>query len=59
MKTMIWKIRFALHIRRLVRAPWKACWDMAGSNLEMVNGDISECPAEMAEEERDAWLACC
>ncbi len=58
MKTLIWKIRFSLTIRRLVCAPWRACWMMAGSNLEMLNGDTSECPKVAAEDEREAWLTC-
>lgn len=56
MKQFIWKIRFALAIRRLLQIPWKWCWDAAGSWLEMLNGDTSECPVECAEEERDTWL---
>lgn len=59
--SIVWKAQFAWHARKLIRAPWWACWQMAAANLEdNLNGDTSECSArEMAEEERDAWLSCC
>jgi hypothetical protein len=59
MKTLIWKIRYALEIRKLCGVSLLAGWDMAGSTLEMFGGDTEECtPKEAAEEERDEWIQC-
>ena len=57
MKTIIWKIRYAFAIRRLLCIPWHLSWDMAGSGLENINGDTSECPLLAAQDERDEWAA--
>lgn len=46
-------------MRRLLLAPWKVCWDAAGSWLELLNGDTSECPKGCAYEEYEAWAADC
>lgn len=58
LKTFIWKIRYIIAIRRLLRIPYRWCWENAGSALENINGDISECPIECANDERDEWVAC-
>jgi hypothetical protein len=39
--------------------PWLRCWDIAGSQLESVRYDLTECPIEAAEYERDCWAADC
>lgn len=57
MKTIIWKIRFSIELRRILRLPWGWCWDSAGSWVEMLKGDLSECPKGCAEEEFDSWRA--
>ncbi len=61
MKKLIWKLRYTIEFRRLVRAPWRMCWQHADAALtDIFNGDPSECdPITAAEEERDEWLACC
>lgn len=56
MKTLIWKIRYALGIRKLLCLNWRTCWDMAGSGLENVNGDTSESPKECADDEYQQWV---
>lgn len=60
MKTAIWKIRYALEIRKLLRLPPLMCWQMAGSAVESYGDDIDIwSPKQAAEEERDAWAASC
>jgi hypothetical protein len=60
MKTFIWKLRYAVEIRRLIRFPWWICWDMAGATVENLRDEIDHVtPKEAAEEERDECLACC
>jgi hypothetical protein len=60
MKTIIWKIKYTLEIRKLCGVSLLVGWDMAGSTLEeMFDGDTEECtPKEAAEEERDEWIRC-
>lgn len=55
MKTLIWKLRFCLEIRRLLRLSWLMCWQTAEANLEMLGDDLSECPVQAANDEFDAW----
>ena len=59
MEKLIWKLRFTIHARKLLRVSWRGGWDMAESDLENINGDLSECPKSAAEDERDAWRECC
>jgi hypothetical protein len=55
MKTLIWKIRFAVAIRRLLALSWCLSWQMAGNAVESLGADIDIwSPEESAEEERDA-----
>ncbi len=56
MKTLLWKIRYAIYMRKLTRMPWRECWEYAGSWLEMVNGDLTEAePYQAVEEEMYHW----
>jgi hypothetical protein len=56
MKTLLWKLRYTLAMRRVARMPWLMCWDHAGAWLEMVNGDITEAtPAAAVAEEISRW----
>jgi hypothetical protein len=56
MKTLLWKLRYAIAMRRAALLPWLTCWDFAGSWLEMVNGDLSEAaPADAVAEEISRW----
>lgn len=59
MKTLIWKLRFTIAARRLLRVSWAICWDIAGANLESLRGDTTECPLSMAQEEHYAWAHEC
>ena len=60
MKTLIWKFKYTLAIRKLVGVSLLVGWDMAGSTVEMLGEDIDHVsPQTAAEEERDEWLACC
>lgn len=60
MKTLIWKIRYAIAIRRLLCLSPLMCWQMAGSAIESCGDDIDIwSPEDIAEEERDAWIASC
>jgi hypothetical protein len=60
MKTFIWKIRYALEIRHLLKLSLIMSWQMAGSAVESIGDDIDICsPKQAAEDERDEWLACC
>jgi len=61
MKTLIWKLRYAYHARKLLCLPWLMAWDMAGATVEAFEDDIADgdlSPKEAAENERDEWLAC-
>ncbi|HEY0551339.1 MAG TPA: hypothetical protein VGF13_17170 [Verrucomicrobiae bacterium] len=59
MKRFLWKFRCARRVRQLMALPWLRCWDIAGSQLESVRYDLTECPIEAAEYERDCWAADC
>lgn len=62
MKTLIWKIRYALEVRKLCGVSLLVGWDMAGSTVESYASDIADgllSPKDAAEEERDAWAASC
>jgi len=59
MKVLIWKIKYVIAIRRLLRTPIRVSWDMAGSTIESMGSDIDiYTPQEAAEAERDEWIAC-
>lgn len=59
MKTIIWKIRYMLAIRRLVGVSFRIGWNMAGGTVESLGDDLENCtPLEAAEAERDEWIVC-
>jgi len=62
MKTLLWKIRYALHARRLLGVSFFVGFEMAGSVVECFASDIADgslTPLEAAENERDEWAASC
>ena len=60
MKTLLWKIKYTLEARKLLRVSLSLGWEMAGSTVEMLGDDINHVsPKQAAEDERDEWLACC
>lgn len=54
MKTLIWKLRFCLALRRLLRCSWGMCWYIAGLYIDQ-NSDLYKCPIECAKAEYDSW----
>ena len=54
-KTFIWKIRFCLKIRKLLKLTWGMSWQTANANFEMLENDLNECPIKAAQDEYDAW----
>lgn len=58
MKRIIWKIRYARELRRLLKLPWMLCFETAGIALEELKYDLSENPKDAAYDEYDAWLQC-
>ena len=60
MKTIIWKIRYALEVRKLLGVTLRMGWEMAGSAVESMGDDINIwSPKDAAEDERDAWASSC
>lgn len=57
MSTIIWRIRFAVRLRKLLSLPWRDCWDYSASWLEINHHDLSESPTECAEAEFEEWCA--
>lgn len=58
MKKLIWKIKYAIEMRRVAKLPCLVSWDFAGSFLEMTDGDLDECdPVEAVETEISYWDA--
>jgi len=55
MKSLLWKIRYTIRIRRRACLPWRVAWEFSSSALENVNGDTSECPIQAVEDEFDCW----
>lgn len=53
----VWKVRYAQELRRLLKLEWRMCWYSAGEALAMVDGDLTECPLDMAQNEFDEWRA--
>ncbi len=56
MKKLLWKIRFTVRFCHLTAMPLRYGWLVAGSWMEMLNGDTSENPAECAEDEVEEGL---
>jgi hypothetical protein len=60
MKTLIWKLKYTLAIRKLVGVSLLTGWEQAGTTVEILGDDINHVsPQQAAEEERDEWLAYC
>ena len=55
MKTFIWKFRCARHFRRIAFVSWHLAWQVAEAQMEMVKGDVTECPIEAARSEFEQW----
>jgi len=63
MKTLLWKIKYTLEVRKLLGVSLRMGWDMAGSTVESFASDIADgslTPKEAAENERNEWAnSCC
>ena len=62
MKNLLWKIRYVIEIRKLLRTPLGLSWEMACWTVEVHASDIQDgslTPRQAAEEERDEWARCC
>ncbi len=59
MSVIIWKIKYAFEIRRLLKVSLLTGYDMAGATVECYASDIADgnlTPKQASEEERDEWL---
>jgi len=61
MKKLIWKIRYAYHHNRILKAGYRLAWGEGKATLEdNFNGDTSECdPIEAVDDTVDTWRQCC
>lgn len=58
MRTLLWKIRCAYWMRKLLGVSILMAWSMAESAVDSYGDDINIwSPRDAAEEERDAWAA--
>ncbi len=60
MKTLIWKFKYMLEVRKLCRVSFLTGWDMAGSTVECYASDIADgslSPKEAAEDDAYEWAA--
>lgn len=55
MKAFIWKLKFAVAMSYRVATSIAISWDMAGANLENLNGDTGYSPYDAVQDEIDAW----
>lgn len=59
MKTLIWKLRFAYHFRKMAFCSWRIAWQSAAANVESYGDEIDIWPPkEAAEDEIEAGRAC-
>lgn len=55
---MLWKIQYAVALRKLLCLSPRICWQMAGGAVEDYGDDIHIwSPQQAAEAERDEWAA--
>ena len=54
-KKLIWKYRYAKHLKRRLRLEFLECWNSAESALVNLDYDLTECPIYSAEEEYFCW----
>jgi hypothetical protein len=60
MKRLLWKIRYAYHHQRQLKAGWMLAWHESTAWLEDVVGDTEECdPITAVEETIVAWRDNC
>ena len=59
MKKLIWKFRYARHIKKLIGLTMREGFRYAESALENIDYDLDECPLYSAQEEAYAWAADC
>lgn len=55
MKAFIWKLKFAVAMSYRAATSIAISWDMAGANLENLNGDTGYSPYDAVQDEIDAW----
>lgn len=57
MKRLIWKFKYAKHLKGLLGLSIRQAWSNAESALENINNDLEECPVYSAEEEYYQWCS--
>jgi hypothetical protein len=55
MKTLIWKIKYALRIRAIAKASFSLGWYMAGVAVECQDDYLDWHAEDMADEEMSYW----
>lgn len=56
MELIVWKSRYAWHMRQRSDMPWNWCWDSAGCAIENDPDDIyTDGPVYYAQEEMTNW----
>jgi len=56
MENLIWKIRYALRIRKRSKMEYKFCWESANAAIENLGDDWKEeNPTDSADDELSCW----
>ena len=54
-KKLIWKFRYARHMRRRTLLGWKLCWEAAGIALHEITDQLEDDPVASCDEEISYW----
>ena len=58
MKRLIWKIKYAMYLRKRLQVTWNMSWESAGAALENLDNDFAEHDAiDAARDEISYWVA--
>jgi len=55
MKKLIWKFRFAMHMRKRAGTSWRLAFEVAQINLDSYPDAVDECPILACDEELSYW----
>jgi hypothetical protein len=54
-KKLIWRVRYTLEFNNITKFGFSYCFEVSGSSLENISGDLTECPKYCAEQDSVHW----
>jgi len=58
-RVFFWKVRYAIYFGDRLELEFSEAWNHAGSSLENINYEVSECPMDIADEDINVWRQNC